>query len=58
MADQTFDNLVVNNHLGIGITEPAAQLHIAATEGISSKVFLESINGSCTVHKRTKGSAR
>lgn len=45
MADKTFDNLIVNNTLGIGTTEPAAQLHIAATEGISSKVFLESING-------------
>ncbi len=46
MADATFDNLVVNNTLGIGTTEPAAQLHVVATEGISSKVFLESVNGS------------
>jgi cytoskeletal protein CcmA (bactofilin family) len=48
MADETFDNLVVNKRLGIGISEPAAQLHIATatTEGISSQVFVESINGS------------
>lgn len=45
MADETFDNLVVNKNLGIATTEPAAQLHVAATEGISSKVFVESING-------------
>ncbi len=46
MTDETFNNLVVNNNLGIGTTEPAAQLHVVSPEGISSKVFVESINGS------------
>jgi hypothetical protein len=46
MADGTFENLVVNNNLAIGTTEPAAQLHVVSSEGISSKVFVASINGS------------
>jgi hypothetical protein len=46
MTDGTFDNLVVNNNLLIGETEPAAQLHVVSPEGISSKVFVESVKGS------------
>lgn len=46
MADETFDNLYVNNNVGIGTIEPASRLHILSPAGISNKVFLENIAGS------------
>ncbi len=46
MADSTFDNIYVNNNVGIGTTEPASRLHIVSPTEISNKVFLENIGGS------------
>jgi hypothetical protein len=41
MADANFDQLIVNNNVGIGTTTPNAQLHIDADAG-DAKVLVES----------------
>lgn len=46
MADSTFDNIYINNNVGIGTNEPTSRLHIVSPTGISNNVFVENIGGS------------